>query len=133
MILRLFLFLSYLCLYSIILSNHLTEKAPSTDAIYLPLMRGGGLHFHVMLCGRGLRTTHIHRPLTTYFLGVKISLFLLSSKLLGSFLQIFHSKDFIYKLFLYFCNKYLPIVVNDASYGLVSERRVAVRFSRVKQ
>lgn len=44
--------------------------------LILPLMRGGGLRFRVMLCGRGLRTTHIHRPLTTYFLGAKISIFL---------------------------------------------------------
>ena len=28
--------------------------------------------FYVMLCGRGLRTTHIHRPLTTYVPGAKI-------------------------------------------------------------
>ena len=40
--------------------------------LILPLMRGGGLHYRVMLCGRGLRTTHTHRPLTTYFLGAKI-------------------------------------------------------------
>lgn len=35
-------------------------------------MRGGGLHLHVTLCWRGLRTTHTHRPLTTYFLRAKI-------------------------------------------------------------
>ena len=64
------------------------------DALFLPLMRGGGLHFHVTLCGRGLRTTHIHRPLTTYFLGAKISIFPLSSKYFDSFLQIFCSKHF---------------------------------------
>ena len=29
-------------------------------------MREGGLHFRVMLCGRGLRTTHIHRPFTAF-------------------------------------------------------------------
>ena len=52
------------------------------DALFLPLMRGGGLHFHVTLCGRGLRTTHIHRPLTTYFLGAKISIISSTSKLL---------------------------------------------------
>ena len=37
-------------------------------------MRDGGLHFCVMLCGRGLRTTHIHRPITT-FLTAKIQLY----------------------------------------------------------
>ena len=31
-----------------------------------PLMREGGLHFRVMLCGRGLRTPHTHRPFTTF-------------------------------------------------------------------
>ena len=39
-----------------------------------PLMRDGGLHFHVMLCGRGLRATHIHRPITT-FLTAKLQLY----------------------------------------------------------
>ena len=57
--------------------------------LILPLMRGGGLHYRVMLCGRGLRTTHIHRPLTTCFLGAKIGIFLLSSKYFLSFLQFF--------------------------------------------
>ena len=33
-----------------------------------PFMRVGGLRRYVMLCGRGLRTTHMHRPITTYFL-----------------------------------------------------------------
>ena len=28
--------------------------------------------FHVMLCGRGLGTTHIHRPLMAYVLGAKV-------------------------------------------------------------
>ena len=45
-----------------------------------PLMRGGGLHFHVMLCWRGLRTTHTHRPLTTYFLVAKVGIIPLFSK-----------------------------------------------------
>ena len=49
-----------------------TKKASSKDALILPQQRGGGLHFHVMLCGRGLGTTHTHRPLTTYVLGAKI-------------------------------------------------------------
>ena len=34
----------------------------------------GGLHFHVMLCGRGLGATHIHRPITTYVLGAKVQI-----------------------------------------------------------
>ena len=55
--------------------------------LILPLMRGGGLRFRVMLCGRGLRTTHIHRPLTTYFLGAKISSFSEYSKLFSNFLS----------------------------------------------
>ena len=37
-------------------------------------MRDGGLHFRVMLCGRGLRTTHTHRPITT-FLTAKLQLY----------------------------------------------------------
>lgn len=37
-------------------------------------MRVGGLRFCVMLCGRGLRTSHMHRPITTY-LDAKIQLF----------------------------------------------------------
>ncbi len=57
---------------------------------YLPQMRGGGLHSHVMLCWRGLRTTHIHRPLTTYFLGAKVRTFSDSSK------------SFCWKLALYY-------------------------------
>ena len=47
-------------------------KVRMTVALILPQQRGGGLHFHVMLCGRGLGTTHIHRPLTTYVLGAKL-------------------------------------------------------------
>lgn len=39
-----------------------------------PLMRDGGLHFRVMLCGRGLRATHLHRPITT-FLTAKLQLY----------------------------------------------------------
>lgn len=31
----------------------------------LPLEREGGLRINVTLCLRGLRTTHIHRPVTT--------------------------------------------------------------------
>lgn len=37
-------------------------------------MREGGLCQSVMLCGRGLRTAHMHRPITTYFLAAKIVL-----------------------------------------------------------
>jgi len=37
----------------------------------------------VMLCGRGLRTTHMHHPITTYFLGAKIRFILISSKDFG--------------------------------------------------
>ena len=58
----------------------------------LPLMRGGGLHFRVTLCWRGLRTAHIHRPLTTYFLGAKISLFSESTKLFLPFSAVFLAK-----------------------------------------
>ena len=58
----------------------------------LPLMRGGGLHFRVMLCWRGLRTAHIHRPLTTYFLGAKISLFSEPTKLFFPFSAFFSQK-----------------------------------------
>ena len=39
-------------------------------------MRDRGLHFCVMLCGRGLRTTHIHRPITT-FLTAKLQIILI--------------------------------------------------------
>ena len=59
--------------------------------LILPLMRGGGLHLRVMRCGRGLRTTHTHRPLTTYFLGAKIvfffDIFQMFSKKSASFLH----------------------------------------------
>ena len=37
-----------------------------------------------MLCGRGLRTTHIHRPLTTYFFAAKISIIFVNSKFSSS-------------------------------------------------
>ena len=53
----------------------------------LPLMRGGGLHFRVMLCWRGLRTTHTHRPLTTYFLSAKIDISPVTAKYFFDFLQ----------------------------------------------
>ena len=58
----------------------------------LPLMRRGGLHFRVMLCWRGLRTAHIHRPLTTYFLSAKISLFSEPTKLFLPFSAVFSQK-----------------------------------------
>ena len=50
-----------------------------------------------MLCWRGLRTTHIHRPLTTYFSAAKISIIFVNSpkvKLLHRFLCRF--KNFLY-------------------------------------
>ena len=50
-----------------------------------------------MLCGRGLRTTHIHRPLTTYFSAAKISIIFVNSpkvKFLHRFLCCF--KNFLY-------------------------------------
>ena len=46
-------------------------------------MREGGLHQSVMLCGRGLRTTHMHRPITTYFPGAKLGVF--SSRFEGDY------------------------------------------------
>ena len=57
-----------------------TKKGILADALVLPQQRGGGLHFHVMLCWRGLRTTHTHRPLTTYFLVAKVGIIPLFSK-----------------------------------------------------
>lgn len=48
----------------------------------------GGLHFHVMLCGRGLGATHIHRPITTYVLGAKVQIIIETSKYYPSFLFI---------------------------------------------
>ena len=54
----------------------------------------------VMLCGRGLRTTHIHRPLTTYFSAAQISIIILNSpkvKFLHSFLCGF-KKSSIYEI-----------------------------------
>ena len=43
------------------------KKKASFDAfVFCPRMRVGGLRsLSVTLCGRGLRTTHIHRPHTT--------------------------------------------------------------------
>lgn len=56
------------------------------DTLYFcPSMREGGLRRSVMLCGRGLRTTHMHRPITTYFLGAKIRSISISSKYFGTF------------------------------------------------
>lgn len=57
---------------------------------FCPLMREGGLHFRVMLCGRGLRTTHIHRPITT-FLAAKIQLFYICAAVLENFFFIYDS------------------------------------------
>ena len=37
----------------------------------------------VMLCGRGLCTTHMHRPITTYFLDAKIRTISIPSKFWG--------------------------------------------------
>ena len=56
------------------------------DTLYFcPSMREGGLRRNVMLCGRGLRTTHMHRPITTYFLGAKLRSISISSKYFGTF------------------------------------------------
>ena len=61
-----------------------TKKGILADALVLPQLRGGGLHFHVMLCGRGLGTTHIHRPLMAYVLGAKVQTFFETSKFSSS-------------------------------------------------
>jgi len=45
--------------------------------------------------------------------------------------QFFGQNVIPFQIISYLCSKYLPIVVNDASYGWFSECRVAVRFSRV--
>ena len=52
----------------------------------LPLERDGGLRMHMMLCGRGLRTSHKHRPITTYPLQ-RYKLFLNSASILPIFLS----------------------------------------------
>lgn len=63
-------------------------------------MRVGGLRFCVMLCGRGLRTSHMHRPITTY-LDAKIQFFTLT--------LLFFYKKFLRFAFLniysYFCSR----------------------------
>ena len=59
--------------------------------LVLPLMRGGGLHFRVTLCWRGLCTTHIHRPITTYFLFAKIITTFDSCKYFSKFYHPLHS------------------------------------------
>ena len=64
-----------------------TKQGILADALVLPQQRGGGLHFHVMLCGRGLGTTHIHRPLTAYVLAAKLRTIIETSKLFSFFLQ----------------------------------------------
>ena len=63
------------------------RKGILLDALFLPQQRGGGLHFHVMLCGRGLSTTHTHRPLTAYVLGAKIRTFFESAMTLPVFFR----------------------------------------------
>ena len=78
----------------------------------LPLMRGGGLHFHVMLCWRGLRTAHIHRPLTTYFLGAKIGIFLLLPKLFNTISAVLSQKRLNLCLRLKFFDKDKPELRN---------------------
>ena len=45
------------------------ETHPS---LYLPQMRERGLRLRVMLCWRGLCTTHIHRLITTYISVTKL-------------------------------------------------------------
>ena len=52
-------------------------KKASNDAFCsCPGMREGGLRSSsVMLCGRGLCTTHIHRPHTAYIPAAKIDIF----------------------------------------------------------
>ena len=50
-------------------------------------MRKRGLHLRVMLCWRGLGTTHIHRLSTTYISIAKIQFFLYSSKLVVFFIE----------------------------------------------
>lgn len=78
--------------------------------LVLPLMRGGGLHFRVTLCWRGLCTTHIHRPLTTYFLFAKIITTFDSCKHLSKFYHPLHTFFFIF-----FANSnYCCIFANDS-------------------
>ncbi len=69
-----------------LLCQKYTKKGILADALVLPQQHGGGLHFHVMLCERGLGTTHIHRPLTTYVLGAKIRTIIETCKHFGLFL-----------------------------------------------
>ncbi len=60
----------------------------SMPSFFCPRMREGGLRsLSVMLCGRGLRTTHIHRPHTTYFQLQKYELFLKRQLFLSVFFQ----------------------------------------------
>lgn len=63
-------------------------------------MRVGGLCFCVMLCGRGLRTSHIHRPITT-FLFAKIQFFTL---MLLFFYKKFHQFAFL-NIYSYLCSR----------------------------
>jgi len=49
-------------------------------SLYPPQKRERGLHLRVMLCWRGLGTTHIHRLFTTYISDVKVHHFSLTTK-----------------------------------------------------
>ena len=73
-------------------------------------MREGGLRYSVMLCGRGLRTTHMHRPITTYFLGAKIRSIFESSKYFGTFFVarrfFLLSSSLFPNLFVYIISQY---------------------------
>ena len=63
-------------------------------------MREGGLRQSVMLCGRGLRATHMHRPITTYFLGAKLGIISLRSKFLDEYFQKCGKSVFNFRFFL---------------------------------
>ena len=62
-------------------------------------MRERGLHLRVMLCWRGLGTTHTHRPFTTYILSAKIAYFYESEKHLMKIKEeVHHTSSFIFIL-----------------------------------
>ena len=51
-------------------------------------MREGGLRRNVMLCGRGLRTSHMHRPFTTYISWCKDSANRTKNQILFEFFEM---------------------------------------------
>ena len=68
------------------------KKAPSQDALMFAPEAWRRFTLSVMLCWRGLRTTHIHRPFTTYS-AAKVAKYLIRSKYLSTKIENINRKD----------------------------------------